>query len=180
MFASLFYLIKSDKMNKFDLCLSPTFLYLSSLSDSRSLFRLEIHRTLAEITKLLWWMWIIHLERKKLHNQLLISPALCFLFWLNLPKYWYRLIARKRYQMGVNVHDLAMGWRQLKSSEAGRVQKERWSRLAVYDCHFIAAERETLRKAGAGCAFRYHFSKNPIQNSSKICEPSHWQTRAQN
>lgn len=146
-------------MNTFDHCLSPTRL-LSSLLDT-SLFRLEIHRTSLEITKWLWWMWIIHLERKKLHNQLLISPALCFLFWLNLPKYWYRLIARKQYQMGVNVPDLAMGWRQLKSSETGRVEEERWNHLSVYDCHCIAAERETFRKGGAGCAFRHYFRWEP-------------------
>lgn len=35
-------------------------------------------------------------KRKKLHNQLLICPALCFLFWLHLPKYWYKLTARKK------------------------------------------------------------------------------------
>lgn len=80
-------------------------------------------------------------ERKKLHNQLLISPALCFLFRLNLPKYWYRIIAN---QMGVNVSDLAMGWRKLKSSETGRMQEERWSHSAVCDCH--CGEGEIFKK----------------------------------
>lgn len=94
-------------------------------------------------------------ERKKLHNQLLISPALCFLLWLNLPKYWYRLIAKKKNpcEMGMNVPDLAMGWKQFKSSKTGRrAQEERWSHLAVYECHCIAAETETFRETGTGCS----------------------------
>lgn len=119
-------------------------------------------------------------ERKKLHNQLLISLALCFLFWLNLPKYWYRIIARKRYQMGKNVPDLAMGWRKLQSSEKGRMQEERWSHLAVCVCRCMAAEKEIFKKADVVCSFRHCLDENLIQKRPKMHEASHCQTWAQN